>query len=72
MSTTTASRAVDGLTVPYVVMELVDGVPLAARLARDGALPWREAVTDLRAEVTSALATAHARGVVHRDVTPGT
>ncbi|MFG1898956.1 protein kinase domain-containing protein [Micromonospora carbonacea] len=59
-----------GQTVPYVVMELVDGGPLSARLGRDGTLPWREAVT-IGAEVTSALATAHARGVVHRDVTPG-
>ncbi|MCX4469878.1 protein kinase [Micromonospora sp. NBC_01655] len=59
-----------GLTVPYVVMELVDGGPLSARLGRGGTLPWREAVT-IGAEVTSALATAHARGVVHRDVTPG-
>ncbi|MGC5019762.1 protein kinase domain-containing protein [Micromonospora sp. DT47] len=59
-----------GLTVPYVVMELVDGDPLTARLGRDGRLSWREAMT-IGAEVTSALATAHARGVVHRDVTPG-
>ncbi|PWR09738.1 serine/threonine protein kinase [Micromonospora acroterricola] len=59
-----------GLTVPYVVMELVDGGSLANRLGRDGRLPWREAVT-IGAEVSSALATAHARGVVHRDVTPG-
>ncbi|WP_342341800.1 serine/threonine-protein kinase [Micromonospora yangpuensis] len=59
-----------GLTVPYVVMELVDGVPLSARLGRDARLPWREAVT-IGAEVASALAAAHARGVVHRDVSPG-
>ncbi|MFC0007220.1 protein kinase [Micromonospora siamensis] len=59
-----------GLTVPYVVMELVDGGPLSQRLASGGPLPWREAVT-IGAEVASALATAHARGVVHRDVTPG-
>ncbi|MEH1012044.1 serine/threonine-protein kinase [Micromonospora sp. CPCC 206060] len=59
-----------GLTVPYVVMELVDGESLTARLTRSGRLPWREAVT-VGAEVASALATAHARGVVHRDVTPG-
>jgi serine/threonine-protein kinase len=59
-----------GLTVPYVVMELVDGGPLSVRLGRGATLPWREAVT-IGAEVTSALATAHARGVVHRDVTPG-
>lgn len=59
-----------GLTVPYVVMELVDGGPLSSRLGRGGQLPWREAVT-IGAEVASALAAAHARGVVHRDVTPG-
>ncbi|MFF4878240.1 protein kinase [Micromonospora sp. NPDC000668] len=59
-----------GLTVPYVVMELVDGGSLANRLGREGRMPWREAVT-VGAEVSSALATAHARGVVHRDVTPG-
>ncbi|NLU77147.1 protein kinase [Micromonospora sp. HNM0581] len=59
-----------GVTVPYVVMELIDGGPLTARLARDGHLPWREAVT-VAVEVASALTTAHARGVVHRDVSPG-
>ncbi|MGN9776169.1 serine/threonine-protein kinase [Micromonospora sp. H33] len=58
-----------GLTVPYVVMELIDGESLTGRLRR-GHLPWREAVT-VGAEVASALATAHSRGVVHRDVTPG-
>ncbi|PZG09266.1 serine/threonine protein kinase [Micromonospora craterilacus] len=59
-----------GLTVPYVVMELIDGGPLTTRLGPDRGLPWREAVT-VAAEVAAALATAHARGVVHRDVTPG-
>ena len=57
------------LTIPYVVMELNDGESVSARLARRGPLPWREAVT-VAVEVASALATAHARGVVHRDVTP--
>src|SRR5689334_20231221 len=51
------------LTVPYVVMELNDGESVAARLGRQGPLPWREAVT-VAMEVASALATAHARGVV--------
>ncbi|TNH25867.1 serine/threonine protein kinase [Micromonospora orduensis] len=59
-----------GLTVPYVVMELVDGTSLANRLGREVNLQWRDAVT-IGAEVSCALATAHARGVVHRDVTPG-
>ncbi|RKR91559.1 serine/threonine-protein kinase [Micromonospora pisi] len=60
----------DGLTVPYVVMELVDGESLAARLAREHRLPWRPAVAAI-AEAAAALAAAHARGIVHRDVTPG-
>ncbi|WP_067495660.1 serine/threonine-protein kinase [Actinoplanes sp. TFC3] len=57
------------LSLPYVVMELNDGEPVSARLRREGAFPWRTAVT-IAAEVASALATAHARGIVHRDVTP--
>ena len=57
------------VTVPYVVMELNDGESVSARLRRDGPLPWRDAVV-VTAEVASALAVAHARGVVHRDVTP--
>ncbi|GIE86521.1 serine/threonine-protein kinase [Actinoplanes regularis] len=57
------------LTVPYVVMELNDGESVGARIGRQGSLEWREAVM-VCAEVASALATAHARGVVHRDVTP--
>ncbi|MFC4065709.1 serine/threonine-protein kinase [Actinoplanes subglobosus] len=57
------------LTVPYVVMELNDGESVGARIGRQGSLDWREAVM-ISAEVASALATAHARGLVHRDVTP--
>ncbi|MEV4349424.1 serine/threonine-protein kinase [Actinoplanes sp. NPDC049596] len=59
----------DQVTVPFVVMELNDGESVSARIARQGPLSWREAV-GVAVEVASALATAHARGVVHRDVTP--
>ena len=59
----------DRLTVPYVVMELNDGESVGARISRQGSLDWREAVM-IAAETASALATAHARGLVHRDVTP--
>jgi serine/threonine-protein kinase len=54
---------------PYVVMELIDGQSMAEALDHDGPLPWPEAVK-AGAEVASALAVAHANGVVHRDVKP--
>src|SRR3954462_1345721 len=50
-------------------MELIDGESLAAVLARARKLPWQHAVR-ITAEVAAALAAAHARGIVHRDVTP--
>jgi serine/threonine protein kinase len=58
----------DGVTVPYVVMELIAGRTLAQRLAR-GPMPWRAALR-VSAEVAAALSAAHARGLVHRDVKP--
>jgi serine/threonine protein kinase len=53
----------------YLVMELVDGQSLAARLSA-GPVPWPEAVRIVR-QVASALAAAHRLGVVHRDIKPG-
>ncbi|GAA1790743.1 protein kinase [Planosporangium flavigriseum] len=58
----------DGTRVPFVVMELVNGVTLDARLAQ-GPLPWPVAVR-IAAEVAAALAAAHAQGLVHRDIKP--
>ncbi|GIE89163.1 serine/threonine protein kinase [Actinoplanes regularis] len=63
------ATTIDGEPVPYVVMELVDGESLAAVLARVRTLPWNSAVR-ISADVAAALAAAHARGIVHRDVTP--
>jgi serine/threonine-protein kinase len=55
----------------YFVMALVDGESLAQRLAREGGghLPVDE-TRRILADVAEALAYAHARGVVHRDVKP--
>ncbi len=54
---------------PYLVMELVEGSTLSGVLA-DGPLPVAESARVL-ARVAEALAYAHDRGVVHRDVKPG-
>ena len=55
---------------PYIVMELIDGEDLATILRRSGTLPPRQ-VARIGAGVARALAAAHARGLVHRDVKPG-
>ncbi|HUK63475.1 MAG TPA: serine/threonine-protein kinase, partial [Dongiaceae bacterium] len=53
----------------YYTMPLIEGESLRAHVAKNGPLPVREAVRLLR-EVADALAHAHARGVVHRDIKP--
>jgi serine/threonine-protein kinase len=53
----------------YLVMELVDGEPLSALLARQGRLDAPLTLSILR-QVGAALAVAHAAGVVHRDIKP--
>jgi len=53
----------------YLVMELVEAPTLADVMKRRGALP-AEQVVSIGLHVLSALETAHAAGIVHRDVKP--
>jgi serine/threonine-protein kinase len=52
----------------FIAMELVEGESLSTVMAR-GALPSREAVAIIQ-QVAAALAEAHEKGVVHRDIKP--
>ncbi|MCY1070616.1 protein kinase [Nannocystis sp. RBIL2] len=53
----------------YMVMELLEGESLHALSRREGPLPWQR-VARLSEQVADALAAAHARGIIHRDIKP--
>jgi serine/threonine protein kinase len=58
------------LSIAYLVMELVDGDPLAGLLAKHGRLS-AEFTLDMLEQAGNALQAAHEQGLVHRDVKPG-
>ena len=53
----------------YLVMELVEGETIAARL-KSGPLPVNTALL-YASQIAAALVEAHAKGIVHRDLKPG-
>ncbi len=53
----------------YLVMELVDGKTIAARL-KSGHLPVKTALL-YASQILAALAEAHEKGIIHRDLKPG-
>ncbi|MBO6040377.1 MAG: Stk1 family PASTA domain-containing Ser/Thr kinase, partial [Oscillospiraceae bacterium] len=55
--------------IEYIVMELVDGITLRQYMDRRGALAWREVLHFTR-QIARALAHAHERGIIHRDIKP--
>ena len=61
----TSGENADGL--PYLTMELIDGVPLSEH--RDAGLHL-DSLLSVVDQTLGALAYAHARGVIHRDVKP--
>jgi tRNA A-37 threonylcarbamoyl transferase component Bud32 len=54
---------------PYIVMELLDGLPLNEYLRAD-AVPSLDTKLDLMVQVCDGLQNAHQAGVIHRDIKP--
>jgi tetratricopeptide (TPR) repeat protein len=74
------ARAISSLNHPYIctlhdvgpnylVMELVEGETIAARL-KSGPVPVKTALL-YASQIAAALAEAHGKGIVHRDLKPG-
>ncbi|MEV8316311.1 protein kinase [Streptomyces sp. NPDC059900] len=70
----TGEDELDGATMPYIVMEYVEGKPLGsvldASVAQFGAMPTDQALK-ITADVLAALEISHEMGLVHRDIKPG-
>lgn len=55
--------------LPFIVMELLEGEPLAGRLKRLGPLPFED-VSRLFTQIAKGVGAAHKLGVIHRDIKP--
>jgi TolB-like protein len=62
-------QASTGQSLPFYVMPYVEGESLRDRLTREHQLPIDQALR-IAGDVASALAYAHAQGVIHRDIKP--
>ena len=65
----TGEETVDGATIPYIVMELVEGRTLRDIIRSDDAVEPKLALA-IMADACGALDFSHRKGIVHRDVKP--
>src|SRR5262245_37297964 len=63
-------RGSAGESLPYIVMEFVNGRTLKEVLAAEGRLMPRRAL-EITAEIAAALDFSHRHGIIHRDIKPG-
>jgi len=66
----TGEEVVDGLPLPYIVMEYVEGDTLR-ELVRSGRRLLPDRALEITAEVLTALEYSHRNGIIHRDIKPG-
>jgi eukaryotic-like serine/threonine-protein kinase len=66
----TGEDIIDGLSLPYIVMEFVDGSTLR-ELLQSGRQLLPERTMEITAGVLQALAYSHTNGIIHRDIKPG-
>ncbi|MGH3645723.1 MAG: Stk1 family PASTA domain-containing Ser/Thr kinase [Micromonosporaceae bacterium] len=63
-------RGQDGVSLPYIVMEYVNGRTLKEVLAAEGRIMPRRAM-EIVADTCAALDFSHRHGIIHRDIKPG-
>lgn len=65
----TGEETIDGIGIPYIVMERIHGNTLRDILRNDGPMSPQEAAEILQ-PVCSALQASHDAGIIHRDIKP--
>ena len=56
-------------SVPYIVMEYIDGTNLEDHVQKHGVIEQRQVIT-IATQILDALSLVHAKGIIHRDIKP--